>query len=1271
MQKLHLEGFGKKIVTLSVILGLLAAAQLAARADINGLVAAYNFDEGSGTSLTDRSGTGNTGTITGPTWDVNGKFGKALSFDGVNDYVNIADSNSLDFTTGMTLEAWVKPTALGTGGNAWRTVLFKQNGSGMTYALYANQNSGRPVGQVNIGSEKNATGTSQLTLNTWTHLTTTYDGANLRLYVNGTLVSTTAVTGSIPVTTGSLRIGGNGVWPEWFKGSIDNIRLYNRALSASEIQTDMNTAVSAPGPDTQAPTAPTNLTQTAATTTSATVTWTASTDNVGVTGYNLYKTGLPAGTATATTTTFNGLTCGTTYSIGVEAVDAAGNRSAQTPGSITTTACDSTPPTVSITSPAAGTTINGTVTVSANASDNIGVAGVQFKLDGVALSAEDTTAPYSVNWDTTAGANGSHTLTAVARDNANNTTTSTAVTITVNNQTAQFVNDTVILGLSEPTDAIFAPDGRMIIIERLGKIWVVQPGANQVDPTPFGQVQSVWGVEERGLLGIVLDPNFSTNGYYYVYYTNSNTNKNRVSRFQASGNTTVAGSETVIWENDITADIWHQGGDLHFGADGYLYISVGDHLRSTTSQELTSYNGKILRIAKDGTVPTDNPFYDGNGPNKDAVWALGLRNPFRFNVDPVSGRMYIADVGQGTTEEIDLGVRGANYGWPTCEGTCNTPGMTNPLYEYQHNGQGASVIGGFVYRGTQFPATYQGNFFFADYAQGWIKRLTFDANGNYTGVQNFLPDDGSAVSYGSIVALLQGPDGSLYYVDSGPFAQNNAGSIKRVRNTQANQPPTAQAVADTTTGPPSLTVNFSSTGSSDPEGQPLSYSWDFGDGTTSTAANPTHIYTTKGRYTARLTVSDGTNATASSPIVITVGTPPTATILTPANGLHFRAGDTINFSGTGSDAEDGTLSGASLSWKQVFHHDNHIHPSGTVTTGNSGSFQIPTSGHSFGSDTSYEIILTVTDSDGIQTSSSVTILPQIVTTSFTSNPNGMTVAVDGINFTTPFTYESLAGFQNTVSVASPQFNASGRWDFSSWSDGGAQTHQITIPDSNQSLSVNFTLGSTAPTGLVAAYNFNEGNGGTLYDASGNNNNGDLLGPIWNGAGKNGGTLLFDGINDAVSIADSNSLDLTTGMTLEAWVNPASQSSGSWSTVLLKEQPGQLIYAMYANTDTNRPSAHVYVNGSDRDTRGTAALPVNTWTHLTTTYDGSTLRLYINGTQVSSLAISGSITTSGGVLKIGGNGVWGEWYKGYIDDVRVYNRALTASEIQTDMNLPVN
>jgi hypothetical protein len=201
-----------------------------------GPVAAYSFDAGAGSTVADVSGHGNTGTLANTTWLAAGKFGSALSFDGASSSVTIPDAASLDLAAQMTLEAWVRPTALGT---TWRTVLFKEQPGGMAYSLYANNGATRPVGQVSIGGEQNAAGSAPLALNVWTHLAATYDGATLTLYVNGAVAGSKPQTGSIDVSSGALRIGGNSVWPEWFRGAIDEVRVYDRALTQVEIQTDM------------------------------------------------------------------------------------------------------------------------------------------------------------------------------------------------------------------------------------------------------------------------------------------------------------------------------------------------------------------------------------------------------------------------------------------------------------------------------------------------------------------------------------------------------------------------------------------------------------------------------------------------------------------------------------------------------------------------------------------------------------------------------------------------------------------------------------------------------------------------------------------------------------------------------------------------------------------------------------------------------------------------------------------------------------------------
>jgi len=206
------------------------------------MVAAYSFDEGSGTTVADTSGYGNNGTISGASWTSQGQFGNALNFNGVNNWVTINNSSSLGLTNGMTLEAWIYPTAA--TGN-WTTIFLKEAPpSGLSYHLQGDPTN-HPISFIttDVSGLQGVAGPQVLVLNTWTHLASTYDGANLILYVNGVAVASQAVSGNIIASTGPLRIGGNSIWGEYFAGTIDNQRIYNRALSQAEMQTDMNTAV--------------------------------------------------------------------------------------------------------------------------------------------------------------------------------------------------------------------------------------------------------------------------------------------------------------------------------------------------------------------------------------------------------------------------------------------------------------------------------------------------------------------------------------------------------------------------------------------------------------------------------------------------------------------------------------------------------------------------------------------------------------------------------------------------------------------------------------------------------------------------------------------------------------------------------------------------------------------------------------------------------------------------------------------------------------------
>jgi glucose/arabinose dehydrogenase len=318
-------------------------------------------------------------------------------------------------------------------------------------------------------------------------------------------------------------------------------------------------------------------------------------------------------------------------------------------------------------------------------------------------------------------------------------------------------------GISRAVAMQFAPDGRLFVCQQSGALRVIENGV--LLPTPFVTV-NVNDVHERGLLGIAFDPGFATNQWLYVHYTtNSSPAHNQVSRFTADGNTAMAGSEVVILELDNQSGDNHNGGAIHFGADGKLYITAGENGTPANAQTTGNLHGKVLRINSDGTIPADNPFFGTASGRNRAIWALGFRNPFTFAVQPGTGRIFINDVGQDAVEEIDELVAGGNYGWPNCEGPCSPPNgsFRQPIFSYSHGGgdtRGFSIAGGAFYNPAtnQFPASEVGVYFFADFVNGWIRKLD-PGNGNQ--VTTF------ATGINRPVDLKVGADGRLYYLARG------------------------------------------------------------------------------------------------------------------------------------------------------------------------------------------------------------------------------------------------------------------------------------------------------------------------------------------------------------------------------------------------------------------------------------------------------------------------------------------------------------------------
>jgi putative heme-binding domain-containing protein len=343
-----------------------------------------------------------------------------------------------------------------------------------------------------------------------------------------------------------------------------------------------------------------------------------------------------------------------------------------------------------------------------------------------------------------------------------------------------FVRSGVAAGITGATAMEIAPDGRVFVCEQTGALRIVKDDILLKQPFAGFKVDSTW---ERGLLGVALDPGFARNGFVYVCYVSSEPKPHhRISRLTARGDTAVPGSEVVLFEGDDQTRVrapepaGHQGGAIHFGVDGKLYVALGEQTSGKPAQDLGSLLGKILRLDADGGIPADNPFYQTATGKYRAIWVRGLRNPFTFAVQPGTGRLLINDVGQDRWEEINEGVAGANYGWPMSEGAVTDPRFRGPIHHYP---VGSIAGGAFGPTGptSELPSQYQGLYFFADFVKGWIKTLDPDHPAR---VETF------AAGLTRPVDLKFDRDGSLYILLRDAWVKDKAfpartGTLHRVR----------------------------------------------------------------------------------------------------------------------------------------------------------------------------------------------------------------------------------------------------------------------------------------------------------------------------------------------------------------------------------------------------------------------------------------------------------------------------------------------------------
>jgi glucose/arabinose dehydrogenase len=592
----------------------------------------------------------------------------------------------------------------------------------------------------------------------------------------------------------------------------------------------------------------------------------------------------------------------------------------------------------------------------------------------------------------------------------------------------------------------------------------------------------------------------------------------RLSRFtvNASG-VMVAGSEQILiadWNQQFPS---HSIGDLKFGPDGYLYASGGDGASFNTvdygqfangfgdptneggalrSQDIlsdgdpASLDGSVIRIdPTTGAAAPNNPYSSSSDANKRRIIANGMRNPFRITFKPGTKELFIAETGWNTWEEINripdaTDATAENFGWPAYEGMgrqsgydgqnlpllenfyLNPSAHTTPWFTYAHSAQvvpgsgeptgGSTPTGVAFYQAGNYPVAYEGALFFADYARQRIYVMFKGADGQINQASR------QVAGTGGVVELTTGPNGDLYAVNL------STGTITKLVVGGANRAPVAVATfQNVTTGFP-LTVNFDGRGSYDPDGSVLTYAWDLdNDGAfdDSTSATPTVTYTTPADITARLRVADSGGLTGTTSIIVNVlNLAPVPTINAPLSSLRWKVGDTINFSGSATDPEDGALAASKLSWTLNLIHSNEINPA-NVHTHQITSFNGVSSGSFIAPEHEYpswlELSLTATDSKGLAATTTLRIDPKTVILSFLTSPAGLNITINGGEFTAPVSRTVIVGSNNLLAVAPSQVLNGTTYNFASWSQGGASSQMLVAPDGAATYTATFNAATSS------------------------------------------------------------------------------------------------------------------------------------------------------------------------------------------------------------------
>jgi Glucose / Sorbosone dehydrogenase len=603
------------------------------------------------------------------------------------------------------------------------------------------------------------------------------------------------------------------------------------------------------------------------------------------------------------------------------------------------------------------------------------------------------------------------------------------------------------------TDAISlqqAPDGRIFTIQQGGRVSVVSTGGTR---TTFHTVPTRQDGED-GLLGIVLHPNFSTNGWIYLYYTSTSGGlHNRIVRIQGATPTAnvSTGQETLIYRLSDSAATIHNGGAMQF-YQGKLYATSGDNSASGNAQNLDNSLGKVLRMNDDGTAPTDNPFYTTPSARRSYIWAYGFRNPYSMDINQSTGLIFVGNVGNYGRETIKNVTKGRNLGWPNGGAIDSLDGA---VYNYPYS-VGCALTSGAWFQptgNTNWPSQYVGAYFYTDWCSDWVKYLRMNSSGTW--YSTTFSGDG----FNESIGWRMGVDGSMYYFRRDLGTLNKIVYGTNIAPTISVQPASGTYETGTTF---SLSVSACCGA--------LTYQWRKNGTAIAGATGPNYIdgaVTTAdaGAYSVTITNSAGSVTSQNATItVIAPSSPPTASINAPLPGFQFTSGVPISFSGSGFDPETGNLPASAFKWLLEFHHQSavpHVHPGPAFvfTDGKSGTFTLPTGDHL--GDTSkepifYRLILTVTDPVGKTGTSHVDIYPDPVTVNITSTPvSGLNVTVDSTVYPTPFSQVGGKGNDFILGVVPTQTIGNKKYTFAGWSDGGAASHTFRLDTGPYNLVANF------------------------------------------------------------------------------------------------------------------------------------------------------------------------------------------------------------------------